>query len=97
MKNNIFHLIFYLEPIIMTTWHQLLTTRIIGLESNVPKYIEDKKLLYQFCIDYHISTPEIYHTFDYPNQIYFKRIIQENFVLKPSLDSSGRGVMILNK
>lgn len=81
----------------MTTWHQLLTTRIIGLESNVPKYIEDKKLLYQFCIDHHISTPEIYHTFDYPNQIDFKKIIQENFVLKPSLDSSGRGVMILNK
>lgn len=81
----------------MKTWHEFLKARIIGLEPNVPKYIEDKLLLYNFCIKNEIPTPRIYHVFESPAQIDFEKIVQDTFVLKPSFDSSSRGVMLLNK
>lgn len=81
----------------MRTWHEFLASRIEGLEPSTPKFLEDKILLYHFCIDNLIPTPKIYHIFNCPNDIAFKNIVEDDFVLKPSFDSSSRGVMVLNK
>lgn len=81
----------------MRTWHEFLASRIEGLELGIPKFLEDKISLYYFCINNSIPTPKIQHIFDCPNEIIFKSIIEDEFVLKPSFDSSSRGVMVLNR
>lgn len=81
----------------MNNWHDFLSLRIEGLETDTPKFLEDKVVLYDFCLDKLIPTPKIYHIFESPEKIDLKKVIPNDFVIKPSFDSSSRGVMVLSR
>lgn len=80
----------------MRTWLDFMENRINGAENNVPWFLEDKLRCYQFCHDNGIATTEVLRIFDSPDQIRFP-VAETDFVLKPTRQSSMKGVMVLRK
>lgn len=78
-------------------WHELMKLRIDGFEENLPKFLEDKVRLREFCAEHKINTSDIITQFSNPESIDLNIIKENSFVIKPSLDSSTRGVMVLNR
>lgn len=78
-------------------WHELMKLRIEGFEDNLPKFLEDKLRLHKFCAEHEINTSNIITQFSNPETINFNEIVEDSFVVKPSYDSSTRGVMLLNR
>lgn len=81
----------------MKTWHEHMTDRITGIEKNIPWFLLDKIKLNEFANKNNIPVPRLYKIFDTPDSISFSDINAEEFVLKPTIDSSARGVMVLTK
>lgn len=81
----------------ITRWHELMKLRIDGFEDNLPKFLEDKLRLHKFCLENEINTSKIITQFSTPETIDFDKIEESSFVVKPSFDSSTRGVMVLNR
>lgn len=82
----------------MKTWHSYMEDRIKGIEKNIPWFLLDKIKLNEFAIKNSISVPAIYGLFDYPDAIDFTLVANNNsFVIKPTIDSSTRGVMVLKR
>lgn len=80
-----------------STWHELMKLRIDGFEDNLPKFLENKLRLHEFCLEHKINTSKITTQFSVPEAINFNKIEENSFVVKPSCDSSTRGVMVLNR
>lgn len=68
--------------------------RIEGNETNVPWYLENKIECYKFCTENGFPTADVIRIFDHPNDIDLSGMDSE-FVLKPSSQSSMKGVMVL--
>ena len=78
-------------------WTDLLTKRIKGQENNVPWYLHDKIKCNDFCLKNNILAPEIFKIFSSAEEINFDNLKDNNFILKPTLESSTKGVMVLEK
>ncbi|ASN38989.1 hypothetical protein CGQ24_08160 [Arthrobacter sp. 7749] len=78
----------------MRTWQEFMVQRINGSELGVPWYLHDKLKCYRFCEENNIATATVVREFDTPDQIDLNGIEGE-FVLKPTLQSSMKGVMVL--
>ena len=82
----------------MKTWHEFMKNRIEGGEKNIPWFLLDKIKLNDFAIKNNISVPKIYNLFNNPDKITLSHIdIGSDVVLKPTKESSTRGVMVLHK
>lgn len=78
-------------------WKSYLTNRIQGQEKNVPWFFHDKIKCNRFCIENNINTANIYHIFEDADQISFDSVNKMEFILKPTLESSTKGVMVLRR
>jgi hypothetical protein len=65
-----------------------------GKERLVPWQLHDKLRCYEFCAMVGLPTPTLLRTFDDPAEIDLSGLPDE-FVLKPTYESSSRGVMVL--
>jgi len=81
----------------MKTWQEFMQERVGGVEKNLPWFLHDKIKFNQFCIDNDIPVPKIIRLFDKPDDINLDLINHSEFILKPSLESSTKGVMVLKK
>lgn len=81
----------------MKLWQEYMHERISGQEKNLPWFLHDKVKFNQFCNDNGIPSPKIIKLFDSPNEINLDLVNYHEFILKPSLESSTRGVMVLKK
>lgn len=81
----------------MKTWHQYMYERINGKEKNIPWFLHDKIKFNNFCNKNIIPVPKIIEIFDSPNEINLNAVNLNEFILKPSLESSTKGVMVLKK
>lgn len=79
------------------SWKELLKERITGKEKNIPWFLHDKIKCHDFCIENNINTPKIFEIFEQPEAIQFKNITDNEFILKPTLESSTKGVMVLRR
>lgn len=79
----------------MRTWQEFMVDRIKNVETGVPWYLHDKLKCYRFCEENGIATATVVREFETPDQIDLTGIEGE-FVLKPTLQSSMKGVMVLN-
>lgn len=81
----------------MNTWKDYVSLRIKGEENGVPWFLHDKLKCYEFCSKHNIPTVKVYDVFDNPEDITFKNADCMEFVLKPTLESSTKGVMVLRR
>ncbi|QBH21074.1 hypothetical protein EYC51_17130 [Alcaligenes faecalis] len=81
----------------MSTWKDYLSLRIKGQENGVPWFLHDKLKCYDFCSENNIPTVTVYDVFNDPEDITFKNADCMEFVLKPTLESSTKGVMVLRR
>lgn len=81
----------------MLTWKDYMDLRVKGQESGMPWFLHDKLNCYGFCSEHNIPTVEVYDVFRNPKDITFKNADSMEFVLKPTLESSTRGVMVLRR
>lgn len=78
-------------------WKELLKNRISGKEKNIPWLLHDKIKCNRFCQDSNIDTAKLYDIFNTPLEITFDKVDCRDFILKPTLDSSTKGVMVLRR
>ncbi|ASN39656.1 hypothetical protein CGQ24_11925 [Arthrobacter sp. 7749] len=78
----------------MRTWQEFMQDRIQNAELGVPWYLHDKLKCYRFCEENGIATATVIREFETPERIDLSGIEGE-FVLKPTLQSSMKGVMVL--
>ncbi|MBG6192413.1 hypothetical protein IWX64_003385 [Arthrobacter sp. CAN_A212] len=71
-------------------------TRISHKEPNIPWFLQDKLKCYEFCRDNGFAAVEVLRKFDTPSDITIENLPRE-FVIKPSLQHSTRGVMVLEQ
>lgn len=81
----------------MNTWKEYMDLRVKGQERGMPWFLHDKLKCYDFCSEHNIPTVEVYDVFSSPERITFKNADCMEFVLKPTLESSTRGVMVLRR
>ncbi|MEM5429412.1 ATP-grasp fold amidoligase family protein [Cupriavidus oxalaticus] len=77
-------------------WTERQKLRIGGEEKDVPWWVNDKLKLANFCKENDLPTPNIDVVWEHPDQIDLSSF-GENFVLKPSVLHSARGVMVLKR
>ncbi|MFA4929817.1 MAG: ATP-grasp fold amidoligase family protein [Patulibacter sp.] len=78
----------------MTTWQQYMIERVEGREGAMPWFLHDKLRCYDFLSSIDIPTVEVLRRFATPAEIELDGLPKE-FVLKPTLQSSTKGVMVL--
>lgn len=78
-------------------WKLFLKNRIEGLEKDIPWFLHDKIKCHNFCIDNNIPSAIIYDIFNNVEDITFNNISEMEFILKPTLESSTKGVMVLRR
>lgn len=81
-----------LEP--TATWQDYMEQRVKGLERPMPWYLHDKLKCYRWCEANGIPTATVLREFDTAADIDLTDLTGE-FVLKPTLQSSMKGVMVL--
>lgn len=79
----------------MATWQDYMEIRVKGQERPMPWYLHDKLKCYNFCERHGIPTAEVLRVFETPDQIDLVGL-EGPFVLKPTLQSSMKGVMVLS-
>lgn len=79
----------------MATWQDYMEQRVKGQEKPMPWYLHDKLKCYRWCEDNGIPTATVLREFDTPADIDLTDLTGE-FVLKPTLQSSMKGVMVLS-
>lgn len=79
-----------------TTWQEHMRERIEGREVGVPWFLHDKLKCYRFCSDNGIPTANVLREWDDPAEILLDGL-RDSFVLKPTLQSSTKGVMVLKR
>lgn len=83
------------EPITrIPTWQDYMELRVKGQETPMPWYLHDKLKCYRWCEANGIPTATVVREFDTPAAIDLTGLSGE-FVLKPTLQSSMKGVMVL--
>lgn len=78
------------------TWKHYMDRRVQGAERNMPWFLHDKLKCYDFLEEHGLSTIRVLRIFDTPTDIELSDLPTE-FVLKPTLQSSTKGVMVLEK
>lgn len=78
------------EPI----WQDYMQSRVKNQEKPMPWFLHDKLKCYRWCEDNSIPTATVLREFDRPEEIDLAGLTNE-FVLKPTLQSSMKGVMVL--
>lgn len=78
------------------TWQEFMIARVQGEEQGVPWFVHDKLKCYRFLEEHGIPTATVEREWDSPEQIDLTGLDGE-FVLKPTLQSSMKGVMVLTK
>lgn len=81
----------------MANWQSFMQNRVQGKEKDIPWFLHDKIKFNKFCIENSIPVPKILEVFDKPIDIDLDSINIPEFILKPSLESSTRGVMVLKR
>lgn len=76
------------------TWHEFVQNRIEGNEKNVPWFLHDKLKCYEYLEENGIATVKPLRVFKDPKTIVLDGL-PNTFVIKPSLQSSTKGVMVL--
>ncbi len=84
------------EESTMRSWQDFMIDRVKGQEKNVPWYLHDKLKCYRFLEENGIPTATVEREWESPGQIDLSGLNGE-FVLKPTLQSSMKGVMVLTK
>lgn len=79
-----------------SSWKRYMVERVQGREQGVPRYLNDKLECYEFCKAFKIPTVEVLRVFSSPADIDLSGLPQD-FVLKPTHESSMRGVMVLTR
>lgn len=75
-------------------WQDFMELRLRGKESRVPWFLHDKLKAFRFCEENGFPTAKVLRVFDTPEDIDLTGLTGE-FVLKPTLQSSMKGVMVL--
>lgn len=78
----------------MTIWQNYMDRRVKGHEAKMPWFLHDKLKCYRFCEENSIPTATVLREFESPAEMDLSGLNHE-FVLKPTLQSSTKGVMIL--
>lgn len=78
------------------TFHEYMEERVKGSEDKTPWFLEDKEEAYKYLEERGFRTPRVLRRFDTPSEIDLHGLPSE-FVLKPTRDSSTRGVMVLSR
>lgn len=77
-------------------WVEYQRRRLAGEEKNIPWFVGDKLRAYEFARSVGVETPQVYATFERPEQ-FTAAAAPELFVCKPLGMHSTQGVMILRK
>ncbi|MBL5978356.1 hypothetical protein JAO85_13785 [Comamonas sp. NyZ500] len=77
-------------------WTEYTKLRVDGQEKNVPWWTNDKIKLHNFCKEHGLPTPDISAIWKHPSEIDLSNAPKE-FVLKPSVLHSAKGVMVLKR
>lgn len=84
------------DAIDLKLWQEFMELRIKHMETGVPWFLHDKLKCYNFCRDNGLDTVNVLREFDNPDAIDLDGLPGE-FVLKPTMQHSTRGVMVLEK
>lgn len=79
---------------LLPRWHDFMENRIQGNEKGIPWFLHDKLKAFQFCEEHGFPAAEVLRVFDTPDEIDLSGFAGD-FVLKPTLQSSTKGVMVL--
>ena len=77
-----------------STWQEFMKCRVEGREKGMPWFLHDKLKCYEYLDRHGVQTITPLRVFSGPNEIELDGL-PKNFVLKPSLQSSTKGVMVL--
>lgn len=80
----------------MPTWQEYMVERIANREEGVPWFLHDKLKCYKFCEQHELATVTVLREFASPDDIRLDGLPDE-YVIKPTLQSSTKGVMVLSK
>lgn len=78
----------------MTKWTDKIKARNAGEEKNAPWWVNDKLKLHKWAKENNLPMPEVYRTWDTPEELDLDNL-PAKFVLKPSVMFSSWGVMLL--
>lgn len=78
------------------TWQDYMEKRIKGREKGIPWFLHDKLKCYEYLERHGVATIVPFKTFTDPKSIDLSGL-PDSFVVKPSLQSSTKGVMVLTK
>lgn len=77
-------------------WTEYQRLRVTGAEKDVPWWTNDKIRLNVFCQEHNLPTPKMSAVWKHPKEIDLS-LADEEFVLKPSVLHSAKGVMVLKR
>lgn len=80
----------------MPTWQEYMVERIANREEGIPWFLHDKLKCYRFCEENGLATVRVLREFELPEDIDLDGLPEE-YVIKPTLQSSTKGVMVLSK
>lgn len=79
-----------------STWQEFMKDRVEGREQGIPWYLHDKLKCYEYLDRLGVETITPLRVFSDPDEVELDGL-PNSFVIKPSLQSSTKGVMVLDK